>query len=185
MPGEVQLNTTTLRLSAIIAENANVAFHGTKAAGKIIMLKDKETSNTEEKALLVDYAHLFNNNERPKRNYTVPLNVDSAANHVDFGFLEPVDPLKEDVKWATADSLSRLPIKEVNKENVDGKRVHMLLNHDATKIGLSAYELRTASLNNQIIQRVRRYLEGGYANNCEDQLQPYAARKKNEISSKN
>ncbi|KAI0980341.1 hypothetical protein GJ496_000039 [Pomphorhynchus laevis] len=60
----------------------------------------------------------------------------------------------------------------------------MLLDHDAANIGFSADELLTASLNDLVIQRVRRYLESGWSNKCEDQLQPYAARK-NELSFEN
>ncbi|KAI0977794.1 hypothetical protein GJ496_002227 [Pomphorhynchus laevis] len=96
------------------------------------MLNDKETSNSE-KALLTDYAHLFKNNGRLIHNYTVTLNFDSSAiskcyqsrripfhlreqveksvkDQVDSGFLEPVIPSKEDVKWST-------PILTVRKAN--------------------------------------------------------------------
>ncbi|KAI0981801.1 hypothetical protein GJ496_011704 [Pomphorhynchus laevis] len=78
-----------------------------------------------------------------------------------------------------AGTLSRLPIIEEINKNVDVDRVHILLDHDAAKIEFSAVKLRIASLNDPVIQRVRRYLESDWLNKCEDQLQPYAERKTN------
>ncbi|KAI0989970.1 hypothetical protein GJ496_000936 [Pomphorhynchus laevis] len=77
---EVELNSKTMRLSAIIAGYLERSSQGTKAAGKIRMLKDKE--------------------------------------------------------------------------NVDKDREHMLIDHGAANIKFLADELRTASLNDPIIQRI-------------------------------
>ncbi|KAI0977687.1 hypothetical protein GJ496_010288 [Pomphorhynchus laevis] len=152
----------------------NVAFQGTKAAGKIRMLKDKETSNSEDKAFLADYAHLFNNKDDPTNHY--------------YTYSERINNYRINQRGLNllVNTLSRLPMKEeVNKENVDVERVHILLDHDAVNIGFSADELHTASLIDPVIHRVRRYLESAFPNECEDQLQPYAARKKNELLSEN
>ncbi|KAI0981492.1 hypothetical protein GJ496_000952 [Pomphorhynchus laevis] len=147
---KLELNSKTLKLSAIITGNAerclfgkpwinafglpwpeNVAFQGAKAAGKIRMLKDNQ-----------HVCHYIVGNCRRCR-----------INDLFVGQLRLDKRLRTQV-YQRGFKPTRGHIVETAYKSIRRtvKIVHMLLDHDAAKIGFSADELRRASVNDLVIQ---------------------------------